>query len=98
MSLYCAIDLHSTNSFVVVLDEEDRIVLEKRLPNRLEAVLGELEPIRKSLAGIAVESTYNWYWLVDGLQANRSAVSLANTAAIHQYEGLKYTPRSGSQR
>lgn len=91
MSLYCGIDLHSTNSFVVVLDEEDRIVLEKRLPNRLEAVLGELEPIRKSLAGIAVESTYNWYWLVDGLQANRFAVSLANTAAIHQYEGLKYT-------
>jgi transposase len=91
MSLYCGIDLHSTNSFVVVLDEEDRIVLEKRLPNRLEAVLGELEPIRKSLASIVVESTYNWYWLVDGLQAKGFAVSLANTAAIHQYEGLKYS-------
>jgi transposase len=53
--------------------------------------LGELEPIRESLTGIAVESTYNWYWLVDGLQANRFAVSLVNTSAIHQYEGLKYT-------
>lgn len=91
MSLYCGIDLHSTNSYVVVLDDEDRIVLDKRLPNRLEAVLGELEPLRESLGGIAIESTYNWYWLVDGLQANRFAVSLVNTSAIHQYEGLKYT-------
>jgi hypothetical protein len=71
MSLYCGIDLHSTNSYVVVLDDEDRIVLDKRLPNRLEAVLGELEPLRESLGGVAVESTYNWYWLVDGLQARR---------------------------
>ena len=91
MSLYCGIDLHSTNSYIVVLDDEDRIVLDKRLPNRLEAVLGELEPLRESLTGIAIESTYNWYWLVDGLQANRFAVSLVNTSAIHQYEGLKYT-------
>jgi hypothetical protein len=30
---YCGIDLHSNNSVVVVRDEGDRIVLQKRLPN-----------------------------------------------------------------
>ncbi len=38
-----------------------------------------------------VESTYNWYWLVDGLMEQGYKVHLANTAAIQQYEGLKYT-------
>ena len=37
-----------------------------------------------------VESTFNWYWLVDGLQAAGYRVLLANTAAIKQYEGLKH--------
>ncbi len=38
-----------------------------------------------------VESTYNWYWLVDGLQKYGYRVHLANPSAIKQYEGLKYT-------
>ena len=38
-----------------------------------------------------VESTYNWYWLVDGLQENGYKVHLANPSAIKQYEGLKHT-------
>ncbi|MFW6012543.1 MAG: IS110 family transposase, partial [bacterium] len=91
MSLYCGIDLHSTNQVVVILDEEDRSVLERRLPNRLEVVLQELEPYREELTGIAVESTYNWYWLVDGLMEAEYPVSLVNTSAVKQYEGLKHT-------
>ena len=63
MSLYCGIDLHSTNSFVAVADEQDQVVLAKRLPNRLEVILRELEPVREEIAGLAVESTFNWYWL-----------------------------------
>jgi transposase len=43
------------------------------------------------MEGIVVESTYNWYWLVDGLMEQGHRVHLANTAAIQQYEGLKYT-------
>jgi transposase len=38
-----------------------------------------------------VESTYNWYWLVDALMAAGYQVHLANTAAIVQYSGLKYS-------
>ena len=35
MKLYGAIDLHSTNNVLVLIDEEDKIVYEKRLPNDL---------------------------------------------------------------
>ena len=38
MTLYCGIDLHSNNSVVAVLDEQDRTVYEKRLPNDLETI------------------------------------------------------------
>jgi transposase len=37
-----------------------------------------------------VESTYNWYWLVDGLMEAGYRVHLANPAAMQQYNGLKY--------
>ena len=70
MSLYCGIDLHSNNHFVVVTDEEDKRMFEKRLNNDLSVTLEALSPYRESLQGIAVESTFNWYWLVDGLQEN----------------------------
>lgn len=88
---YSGIDLHSNNSVVSVADEEDRVVAEKRLPNDLAKILGFLMPWREELAGVVVESTFNWYWLVDGLQAAGFKVHLANTTAIKKYEGLKYS-------
>ena len=91
MTLYCGIDLHSSNNYLGIYDQDDREVLSKRLPNDLGTVLGWLEPYREELAGIAVESTYNWYWLVDGLMDHNYKVVLANPAANTQYNGLKYT-------
>ncbi len=91
MKLYGAIDLHSTNNVTVLIDEQDKIVYEKRLPNDIAMILKELSIYRSRLEGIVVESTYNWYWLVDGLMEQGYKVHLANTAAIQQYEGLKYT-------
>ena len=91
MKLYGAIDLHSTNNVTVVIDEQDRVVYQKRLPNDLALILKELSVYQSELEGIVVESTYNWYWLVDGLMAEGYKLHLANTAAIQQYEGLKYT-------
>jgi len=88
---YSGIDLHSNNSVVVVSDEADQVLCRRRVPNELEVVLRTLEPYRAQLAGIAVESTYNWYWLVDGLQAAGYRVHLVNTSAIKQYEGLKHS-------
>jgi transposase len=90
MKLYGGIDLHCNNSVIALLDEEDKVVYRRRLANDLELVLAELAPFREAIEGLVVESTYNWYWLVDGLMAAGYRVHLANTAAIVQYEGLKY--------
>ncbi len=91
MPYYCGIDLHSTNSVVVVIDEADRVAFKKRLRNELRLIVDALAPFREALAGVVVESTYNWYWLVDGLMDAGFKVHLANPAAIHQYSGLKHT-------
>src|SRR6202171_6237033 len=88
---YSGIDLHSNNSVVSVTDEEDRVVAEKRLPNDLAKILAFLSPWREELAGVVVESTFNWYWLVDGLQAAGFTVHLAHTTAIRKYDGLKHS-------
>lgn len=90
MSVYAAIDLHSNNSVLAVLDETDRPLRQCRLPNDLPSILKELQPFHEAVAGIVVESTYNWYWLVDGLMDHGYCVHLANTAAVPQYSGLKH--------
>jgi transposase len=91
MKLYAATDLHSNNNVLVILDEQDRVVLRRRLPNQLAAVLAALEPYKGSIEAVAVESTYNWYWLVDGLEDAGYAVKLVNTSAVKIYDGLKHT-------
>jgi transposase len=50
-----------------------------------------LEPHREDLAGVVIESTYNWYWLVDGLMDTGYQVHLAHPSAIKKYEGLKHS-------
>jgi len=88
---YAGIDLHSSNNYIGVIDSQARRLYTKRHDNRLDCILRALDPFKKTLAGVVVESTYNWYWVVDGLQDNGYTVHLANPAAIQQYEGLKFT-------
>lgn len=90
MRLYCGIDLHSNNSYLVVLDEQDEVVHQKRLGNDLGLIVRELAPYAEHLAGVVVESTFNWYWLVDGLMDAGYQVHLANPNAMQQYNGLKF--------
>ena len=89
MTVYVGVDLHSNNNYVGIVNEDNGVLFKKKLPNDLGTVLSVLEPFRKDMAGIAVESTFNWYWFVDGLMDNGYKVHLANPAAIQQYEGLK---------
>jgi transposase len=89
--LYCAIDLHSDNNVGVIIDSNDNILFQRRLPNDLGTVLSVLEPYKHRLVGVAVESTFNWYWLVDGLIEAGYNTTLVNTAKVKQYEGLKHT-------
>jgi transposase len=90
MKLYGGIDLHSNNCVFNLVDEEGQVHLKKRLINNLDAILYLLNPYRDDLVGLVVESTYNWYWLVDGLMEAGYKIHLANTTAIQQYSGLKH--------
>ncbi len=89
MDLHGGMDLHGDNVVCSLMDKEYRTVFERRLPNDLAVVLEALEPYRERLAGLAVESTFNWYWLVDGLQAQKYPTRLANPARMQENIGLK---------
>ncbi len=82
MKVYAGIDLHSSNNYVGIINEEDRRLYQRRLPNRLDDILLALAPFKESMEGVVVESTYNWYWLVDGLEAEGYKVHLANPSAV----------------
>ena len=91
MRLYVGIDLHATNHYLGIIDEQNKVYFKYKIPNDLRKTLSYLEPFRKEIEGVVVESTFNWYWLVDGLMDYRYRVHLANPAAIRQYEGLKHS-------
>jgi transposase len=67
-----------------------RQLLCRRFPNNLAGIYSALTPYQADLFGVVVESTYNWYWLVDGLIDAGYSLHLANTTAIKQYDGLKH--------
>ncbi len=91
MSYYVGIDLHSDNNFIGIIDKKDCRILSKKLPNDLDMVLNTLKPFKRKIKGVVVESTYNWYWLVDGLMDKKYNVHLANPSQMQQYSGMKYT-------
>jgi hypothetical protein len=65
VTAYSGIDLHSDNSVVAIIEDADRVVAQKRLPNDITKIVGFLAQWQDELTGVVVESTYNWYWLVD---------------------------------
>lgn len=88
--LYTGIDLHSNNSHIGIIDQVDKRIYHKRLPNQADVILAELDPYREDMVSITIESTFNWYWLVDCLTDVGYTVHLANPAAMQQYSGLKF--------
>ena len=66
MPLYGGIDLHANNRVVVLLNAQDQVLYQQRLPNHLPAILGLVSLHHGKIEGVVVASTYNWYWLVDG--------------------------------
>jgi len=80
-----------THSVVVILDEADKVIYQKKLNNDLFSILQQLSVYKNEITAIAIESTFNWYWLVDGLMDAGYTVKLVNTAAVQTYDGLKHT-------
>jgi transposase len=83
-------DLHSNNNVTAIQDEEHRDIVCRRLSNDMETILGFLEPYRSVLDAVAVESTFNWYYVVDGLEDAGYKVRLVNTNKALTFSDLKY--------
>ena len=83
-------DLHSNNVMIGVMDMNGKRLASRKVPCELSEVVKFMAPYKKRLERVAVESTYNWYWLVDGLQALKYPVVLANPAGMVQYSGIKH--------
>ena len=81
MEFYAGIDLHSRKSQVAVIDSHIETLINQSVSNDLAAIL-EILGRFDAKPRIVVESTFNWYWLVDGLQEAGYDVTLAHTLAL----------------
>ena len=91
MKILVGIDLHRNHALCGLMEETGRRLIHKKLPCDLTAFLQLLAPYQERIATVAVESTFNGYWLVDGLQEQGYHVVLAHPAAMQPYRGMKYT-------
>lgn len=89
--LFGAFDLHADNNYLAIINAQDQRIYERKLPNTIGVVFSELAPFKQHLQGLVVESTFNWYWLVDSLMDEGYQLHLANPAGIQKYKGLKHS-------
>ena len=88
MKFYCGIDLHARDSFVCVIDDKDQIHFKGKIENQLGLFLYHLNSFSPR-PSVVVESTLNWYWLVDGLMDAGFEVTLAHTLGLYTIKGAK---------
>ena len=88
--LIAGLDLHSNNVMIGVINQDGQRIAYRKLECDLKQVAEFLEPLKPQLQSMAVESTFNWYWLLDGLRAKGYPIDLANPAKIEQYNGIKH--------
>ena len=74
---YAGIDLGARSSWLCVVDAKGVKRLSRRIANDPAQILAVLDPFRGKLRAV-VESTFNWYWLVDLLQDHEIEVKLAH--------------------
>jgi len=78
---YCGIDLGSKHSQVCIIDADDQVLYNKKLRNQIDSFVHLLKDYGSQLK-VLVESTFNWDWIVDGLQAAGIHVELAHAFGL----------------
>lgn len=89
--LYAGADLHGNNVFLSLCDMDGNNVFRRRVKANLGAVNEALDPFWDRIVVLGVESTFNWYWFVDGLKEQGRNIKLGNPAKMEQYKGIKIT-------
>src|SRR5260370_8280792 len=85
-------DLHSNNVMIGVMEMGGKRLASRKVPCKLDQVVKFLAPYKKRLERVAVESTYNWYWLVAGLQALKYPVVFAHPPCMQQNTAINPHP------
>jgi transposase len=73
---------------VGVIDEDLTVLVDEKVRNELPEIVKRIESYKGQLQ-IAVETTFNWYWLVDGLQEAGYDVRLAHALGVRLISGSK---------
>lgn len=89
--LYAGADLHGNNVFLSLCNENGDNVFRRRVKANLAAVNAALDPFWERIKVLGIESTFNWYWFVDGLREQGRNIKLGNPAKMEQYKGIKIT-------
>jgi transposase len=97
MKFYCGIDLSARDCHVCVIDQQLKIVVQQKLRNELAKICQLLEPYKAKLK-IVVESTFNWYWLIDGLQAEGSLTRGTQAGTVGKLISAGFVPPRGCWR
>ena len=71
------------------MDKNGKILLRKSIPCDIYILMDSLKPYRKSIT-VGVESTFNWYWLLDGLREFSVPCHLGHALYIKQMSGKKH--------
>jgi transposase len=87
MNCYCGIDLGAKRSQVCVIDQDQKVLINRKVANDLDAIHRLIRPYGQ--VPTVIESTFNWYWIVDGLQARKVPVTLAHSLKLAAISSAK---------
>lgn len=85
----CGIDLHSRTMAVCIMDKNGKILVRKSIKCDIGLLMKILKPYLKSIT-VGVESTYNWYWLLDELKKYKVSCHLGHALYIKRMSGKKH--------
>ena len=85
----CGIDLHAREMSVCVKNIDGNVLMKRNVPCDIKIFMNYIAPFKKSLT-VGVESTYNWYWLLDELKKHKIACALGHALYIKRMKGGKH--------
>ena len=93
----CGIDLHAHTMAVCIMDKNGKVLVRQSIKCEIEPLMNILKPYHKSIT-VGVESTFNWYWLLDGLKRYNIPCHLGHALYIKRMSGNKHKNDSNDAR
>jgi transposase len=87
MSYFCGIDLGAKRSQVCIIDNDQNVLVNRKVANDIEVIHRLIRPHGR--VPTVIESTFNWYWIVDGLQDRKVPVTLAHSLKLAAISSAK---------